>query len=1203
MRGHPAGGRGDGSVMGAGRNYDVGVVWGPGYVGAPPQSPSTAQDPFTAAERDTHAIVSAAWWSSAPPQQRRHAIGGRVLVLPDGTWWLFGAWARWYRWQPSDGQWHLCPPPQALATRMSGRPAQAGQVPGLPPHVVPAGPDFAFDPPAPLPFVRHDLPPELTARIRAIVESAAALPVSEYPHRWPLFSSSVPSAVAVSWGVMLWCAAAPVFDSRLDDEMLGVWNSYRARPLPVVDGPRWLTPPPLEALVGLYAERLRSDRVDAAVVVLRTMWAIASALREDIRFRARADGLLTILGSTLNNPTVDYGALPYGDQAIVQQWIARCPPNLAPALRMDSSPGDHFRHSYYDLAQAIASVAGDPAEPAYIEPRLVAATLIAADLAVVRQDVVDKVVPWLDPEIRYSVQAVLSQSGHPLRRLWPDTAPPETLRGLGGDAQETLLAAMYGVDLAWCRLGGGIPARPRGFPVPTAIISEIIGVERATAVAPEPVAADPGGAPARPRRPPGSYPGEGPRSPAQEPGRPGPPGPAMGAEVPGLPAPGRPYVQLPPAQEPVNHPVRQPAWPGQGPVPVPAVAPPGGPANAWPPGGGHHPGQDWSPPDGSGPDDPPAETRVDDPLPRYPAPGPPQGAARSRPPRTRVMSESMVEDFEFLQDTPVPEQPVDQIAPPPGDAPRPVMVRFGVSFVSGDEDPAVLLDELRGIIGTREADEPEPASAPSVLLVGAPHTGQRRLARLIALTLADAGVGDGSVRTAAAEDVRGAGADRMTAMLQAGGPILLFEDFDAAILGAAQPAAMAEAARTTRRDTGSETTLIATCGRRAHDRLARDHPELMEGFRVFRMPGFTEPDSRLTLLHVLADERRVTVAAEAMKVAAEDLARLRGPGELVNARLVEAYLEQACQRHLTRAGGARDRLVLEPEDLTGLAEALEPALRPPGDVQDVLRRLDEMVGLEDVKRTVDGLVAEARVAAERAHHGLPAGDVRRNLIFLGPPGVGKTTVAGLLGGAYAALGLLDSGHLVACPSAHLTGRDPAGAETRVSAMVDQAMGGVLLIQQAHLLARSPGVVATLLRHIEERRDDFMIVCIGRPEEIDSFLAADPRLRARFATTLEFGELSGRELVRLFQRQADRDLYLLDEELRVELLARFDRMRGSEDFEYARAVRALYQQTVARQAARAGADVRAARVSRLSARDLPESALERMLGSLHRSEFG
>lgn len=1254
-------------------NYDDGVVWGPGHVGAPPQNPPTDADPFTAAERDVHAMVSAGWWPSAPPQQRGHAIAGRVLVLPDGTWWLFGAWARWYRRDPSDGQWYLCPPPRSLSTRRSARPAEAGRIPALPPHVVPAGPDFGFDAPTPRPFVGRDIPADLTARIRATVQSAAALPAAGYPHSWKAFSAAVPSTVPVSWGVMLWCAAAPVFDSRLDEQMLGLWSPYRAKPLPRIDGPRWLTPPPLEALAGLYAERLRSDRVDAGVVILRTMWAIASALREDARFRARADALLAILGPTLTNPTVDYGALPYGDQALVQQWLTRCPPHLAPAMRVESSPGDHFRHAYYDLAQAIALAAGDSAEAAYLEPRLVAAALIAADLAVVRQDVVDEVVPWLDPEIRHTVQAVLGQSGHPLRRLWPEgTAPPELLRGVGGDAHRTLLAAVYDVDLAWCRLAGGIPARPRGFPVPTAILGQIIGVDRAKAAPPEPVAPAPAiaspvphgpagpdhpagaGHPAGPPYPGGPYPGGplGPGGPDHS-GRPGYPGagPDQGFQEPGGPG-GRPSQPRTPGPAPY------PAWPGQEQIPAPPDARGPGPAPIRPgrarrrddePAGGDGPPQEPMAPAMPGPaasgeqppgapyppgaDEPALATRVDHPLPRRPESATPGGArpartrvlgaaeatspepepepdpapdapeAGPRPAGTRIMSETMVGGFDFLEDTPGPAQPVDEIAPPPAAVGRPVTERFGVSLVYGDEDAGVLLDEIGPEASPENGPGAEPSAAASVLLVGAPHTGQRRLARLIALTLAGAGVGDGAIRIADAGDVRGATADRLAAVLGQGGPVLLFEGLDAAILESADPVAMAEAVRAARCDRPTPTTLIGTCAPRAYKRLAQDHPALVEALRVFELPDLTRPDHRLTLLHLLAGERRVTVAGEAMEGVTEDLGRLRGPGELVNARLVETYLEQACQRHLARAGAARDRLVLTPEDFAGVAEALEPALRPPGDVEGLLRRLDEMAGLEEVKRTVEGLVAEARPGPDRAHHGLPSGDAGRHLIFLGPPGVGKATVAGLLGGAYAALGLLGSGHIVACRPVHLAGRDAVDTGNRVASMVDRAMGGVLLIEQAHRLGRSPEVLAELLRRMDERRGKFMVICTGRAEETDGFLATAPRFRAEFGAIVEFEPPSDRELVRLFQRQAERDLYMLDEELRVDLLARFERMRGSEDFAYARTAHALLRETVARQGARlAGTEVDAATVARLSARDLPDSALEQMLGELHQDRL-
>ena len=1323
------------------------------------------QDPFTAAERDTRSMVSAGWWPSAPPQQRQHAIAGRMLVLPDGTWWVFGAWARWYRRHPSDGQWYLCPPPQSPATRMSARPAQhAGRPPELPPHVLPAGPDFAYRAPAPLPFVGRSLSSDVTARMRATIEQAAALPAADYPHWWSLFTQETPGTVAVTWGVMLWCAVAPVFDSKLDAQLLELWSPYRVKPLPTVDGPRWLTPPPLEAVVALYSERLRAGRVDAAVSVLRTMWATASVLRDDPRFQARADALMAIVGTTLANPQVDYGALSYGDQAIVQQWLTRCPPNLAPALRAESSPGDNVRHAFYELAEAVVPIAGDPADPGYIEPRLVAAALIAADLAKVRQDVAGRVVPWLDPEIRYTIQAVQTQPGHPLRRLWPQNARlPEplhgNLKGASSDGAEPLLAAAYAADLAWCRLAG-IPARPRGFPVPTAILAEIIGTTRARAASTAaPMTPPPGAAPS-----------------LQTPGQPGLPAPGFPGAAPGgvvapggsaapggsghQPDPGHPFVQAPAQPEPAPEPpAASPAGPGPadagqafGSPGVPgAAAPaqpfgpggaPGGPGQIAPPdplpgtengeeeqGDGFvvpytqlgfapstPPQQQWeqqAQQQNQAPPPPPADQGFQQPgqpggapvgapgpQPGMPAPGPqpgpdapaaspmaapgpqpeapggpvnvppnadplatrvedgggaaPAGAAAAQPPRTkilrpediadaeaaesppaapdsgevgsgtRIMSETMIGDFEFLNEAPpMPARPVDQIDPPENRTDRRrVVERYGIAFVSGEEDVNVLLDEVRDhpawsagaawdmeatrvdgrpagpapdMEATRVDGRPAEGAPPSILLVGSPHTGQRRLARMIALALAEAGIGDAAIRTADAADVRGASPEQLAAVLEPGGPTLLFERLDAALLEAADPEAMIRVVRSVRSRPG-RTTLIATCEPRHFKRLQQDHPALVEVFRTYRLPDFGRVENRMTLLYVLAEERRVTLGPDALEVAERDLERLRGPGDLVNARLVEAYLDQACQRHLDRAGAAQHRLVLAAQDFSGVAEAIEPALRPPGDIDGYLAQLDALMGLEEVKAAVEELVADAEVEAERARHGVPTRRQDRHLLFLGPPGTGKSTVAGLVGGIYAALGLLDSGHVVACRPVHLTGRDALDTETRVAGMVDQAMGGVLLIQEASRLDRTPRVVHELLRHLDERADRFLMICTDRAAEMEGFLAGNPAFKARFGRTLEFVGLDDRQLVQLFQSYAERDLYLLDEELRVELLARFARMRESPDFAYARTARQLFEQTVARQAARlAGADVNAATVARLTARDLPESPLEQVMG--------
>ncbi|MCW2942304.1 MAG: ATPase [Actinomycetia bacterium] len=1164
-------------------------------------------------------MVSAGWWPTAAPQQRRHAIAGRVLALPDGTWWLYGAWRRWYRWHPSDGQWYLCPPPMSKATRQTAMPVQqGGSVPDLPPHVVPAGPDFGYAAPRPMPFVGHDLAKALTTRVRSTIEAAAALPVQDYPHWWATFSSSVPSTVALSWGVMLWCAVAPVFDSRFDDHMLGLWSPYRAKPLATVDGPRWLTPPPLEALVGLYSERLRSGNVEAAVVVLRTMWAVASALREDPRFQARADALIAVVGATLNNPSVDYGALNYGDQALVQQWVTRCPPSLQPALRIESSPGDNFRHAYYDLARAVTRVAGNPADPSYLEPRLVAATLIAADLARLRQDVVGMVVPWLDPEIRYTVQAVLSQNGHPLRRLWPvDDRLPEPLRANLGDNAELLLATSYAADLAWCRLAGGMPARPKGFPVPTAIIAEIIGVGRARAAAvAEPVAPPPPAAP--PLLAPAGL-----NQPGVAPRQPGLGGLGLPGGLPPNPLQGQP-AWGPQAQEPAAFGLQGPPQVGQNPAGVPDPVPhqppaPLNPAQPIEPPAAFEPAADdndfavpytqlgfaradqqpqrqqeaWSPPPMEPVD--PMATRLDGPREDSPrtrvlgggGPVPARPAGEAAAPGTQIMSETMVGGF--LEAAPLPEQP---LSPPPPAAARPIAERFGVRFVCGpDADAGEFLDGVRD--GVRDDGDPEATlvdgggpsgAAPDLLLVGAPHSGERRLARMIALALAEAGVSDGTLKMA--EAVRGAPAEELGAVLEsAGATALLFERLDVAVLESGDPQGAAAAVLAQRRARFVPNALIATCDPRALRRLERDHPGLMAGFRVFRLPDLGEAETRMTVLHVLADERRTTLDPAALEVAGVDLARLRGPGELVNARLVETYLDRACQRNIARAGASRDRLVLTPEDFQGVAAELEPALRPAGDVDGFLGRLDEMVGLDGVKTAVHALVDEAEQG------------ILRHLVLAGPPGTGKTTVAHLIGGIYAALGLLGSGHVVVCRPVHLAGRDDVDTESRVYGMVEQAMGGVLLIQEAHRLARTPAVVTELLAAMAERRGRFLVICAGPS---DAFLGQSPDFSAVFGHVVEFEPPTARELVQLFQRFAERNVYTLDEELRVELMHRFAQMREDEGFGYARTVRELFEQSVARQAARlAGEQVNAATVARLSARDLPPSPLERMLGDFHR----
>jgi hypothetical protein len=161
------------------------------------------------------------------------------------------------------------------------------------------------------------------------------------------------------------------------------------------------------------------------------------------------------------------------------------------------------------------------------------------------------------------------------------------------------------------------------------------------------------------------------------------------------------------------------------------------------------------------------------------------------------------------------------------------------------------------------------------------------------------------------------------------------------------------------------------------------------------------------------------------------------------------------------------------------------------------------------------------------------------------------------------------------------------------------MGGVLFVEDAHLLDRMPAAVEELSRLMRERRDEFMVICASRPDEMEGFLRANPGFRAEFGTVVEFGEPTERQLVQLFSRLAERDLYMLDEELRVELIDRFAGMRRYPEFAFADTVRRLFDQTVARQAARlSGSRVDPAAVARLTVGDLPGSVAGQLLHELH-----
>ncbi|MFD8756187.1 right-handed parallel beta-helix repeat-containing protein [Kitasatospora sp. NPDC059577] len=246
--------------------------------------------------------------------------------------------------------------------------------------------------------------------------------------------------------------------------------------------------------------------------------------------------------------------------------------------------------------------------------------------------------------------------------------------------------------------------------------------------------------------------------------------------------------------------------------------------------------------------------------------------------------------------------------------------------------------------------------------------------------------------------------------------------------------------------------------------------------------------------------------------------------------------------------------------------------------------LEALVGLEGVKEQVATLVNLTKLTRRRERAGLPAVPMSRHLVFTGPPGTGKTTVARLYGAILAELGVLRSGHLVEVARADLVAPVIGGTTLKTTEAVRKARGGVLLVDEAYALSADsadsggtgPDVgreaIDTLVRLMEDHRDDLVVVVAGDEAGMRAFLAANPGLASRFSRTVEFADYAVDELVTIVDRTADGHGYELADGTREALAALFERMPRGADFGNGRAARTVFEDVVDRQASRlAGLD--------------------------------
>lgn len=255
----------------------------------------------------------------------------------------------------------------------------------------------------------------------------------------------------------------------------------------------------------------------------------------------------------------------------------------------------------------------------------------------------------------------------------------------------------------------------------------------------------------------------------------------------------------------------------------------------------------------------------------------------------------------------------------------------------------------------------------------------------------------------------------------------------------------------------------------------------------------------------------------------------------------------------------------------------KPQEVPKEKLEDLLAELNAYIGLDTVKEEIDTLVHWIQMQQLRKEHDLPTSDLSLHMVFSGNPGTGKTTIARFLSKIFHSLGILSKGQLVEVDRGDLVAGYVGQTAIKTKDCISKAMGGVLFIDEAYALTNrgendyGAEAVDTLLKAMEDHRDDLVVIVAGYDGLMDDFIHSNPGLESRFNRFLHFEDYTADEMLAIFRMQCRKGCYTLGDDAAAEVRDWIDQAdTDGITFGNARGVRNLFEKTLVQQANRLAA---------------------------------